>query len=452
MDEDRPSAPESKSLSRRAVLGASALALGGLSGCLGGSRRTTREPDPIVDQPAGQEINRVAEDKCEAPAKRNSDDPLVVDFDSRKALRCQGRLLDGFEDISRWGTYDGSIGSDLSTVARGVQSVRLTATKDQLRTWMYRRFDEGIDLSDRDLSLAVDPGEGETRANQFRLQLLAPDRDNRVEMWHPVGGLGGWVRLDFGPTEFVGDPDLTDVREIRIQTWAGNEKAVSCNVDELRTTPKLPEPVVVITFDDGNATQYNNAFPVMQKYGFPGVAGVIPWLTENANRIGADRLAEMRDAGWDIVSQPQGQQALPAYPPEKREEMLRTSKQWLVDNGFEDGARFVIWPLGQADEATLDLGAKYHTMGFLGGRCPSGYVTGPLTVSRVNGDDVETTLDMLETAKRTSQLLVIKYRTVGGGGNRITTEEFERTMRRIDELGIRAVTASDLWEMQSTGV
>ncbi|WP_143095513.1 polysaccharide deacetylase family protein [Halopelagius inordinatus] len=402
-----------------------------------------------MDQPARQETNETATDRCETPEIRDSDDPLVVEFDSREALGCRGTRLDGFEDLSRWETYDGSIGADLSTVNKGVQSARLVATKDQPRAWICRRFEDGLDLSDRDLSLAVHPGEDDTRATQFRVQLLAPDRDNRVEMWHPVGGVRGWVRLDFGPTEFVGDPDLTDVREVRIQTWVGGGTAVSCNVDELRTTPKLSEPTVVLTFDDIHTTQYENAFPIMQKYGFPGVAGVIPWLTDEPVRLGADRLAEMRDAGWDVVSHPQGEKALPAYSVEKQEEMLRTSKQWLVDNGFEDGARFILWPLGRADEATLDLGAKYHYMGFLGGRCPSGRITGPQTISRVNGDDVETTLQMLEMAKRSRQSVAIMYHTIGAGGNRITTAEFERTMRRIDELGFRVATASDLWEEQS---
>lgn len=448
MDEDR--SPKSRALTRRSVLGSATLAFAGLSGCIGGSRKQT--PEPIVDQPARREMNGTTEDRCESPEIRDSADPLVVDFDSREALRCQGTLFDGFEDLSSWHTYDGSIGADLSTVNQGVQSARLVATRDQPRAWIYRRFEDGLDLSDRDLSLAVHPREGNTRATQFRVQVLAPDRDNRVEMWHPVGGLRGWVRLDFGPTEFVGDPDLTDVREVRIQTWVGGGKAVSCNVDELRTTPKLPEPTVVLTFDDIDTTQYDTAFPIMQKYGFPGVLGVIPWLTEEPGRISADRLAEMRDAGWDVVSHPQGEEALPAYSVEEQEEMIRTSKQWLLDNGFEDGARFIIWPLNRADETTLDLGAKYHYMGFLGGRCPSGRITGPQTISRVNGDDVETTIDMLETAKRSRQSVVIMYHTIGGGGNRITAEEFERTVRKIDELGFRVATASDLWEMQSTGV
>ncbi|RDI69655.1 polysaccharide deacetylase family protein [Halopelagius longus] len=443
MDEDTP-------LSRRSMLGTGAVALATLSGCLGGGDEST--PTPIVERPAGQEIGGTTDETCERPETRDSDDRLVVEFDSREALRCQGRLLDGFEELSQWKTYEGSVGGDLSTVASGTQSARLTS-KDGSRAWMYRRFEDGIDLSDRDVSLAVHPGQGDTRVAQFRLQLLAPDRENRVEMWHGVDGVAGWVRLDSGPTEFVGDPDLGDVREVRIQSLAGEADAVSCNVDGLRTTPKLSDPGVVVTFDGVHTTQYQHAFPIMRKYGFSGAVGVTPRLLGTFKHLDESRLREMQDEGWDVVSNPRREKPLPNYSPEKQEEALRNVKRWLLDNGFEEGARFVHWPGGRADAATLDLGAKYHYMGFLDGQSPTGRVTGPMTVGRVNGDDVERTLQALERAERSGQVVVVEYHTVGAtNDNRATVEEFSRTMRRIDELGLRVLTPSELWEMQSTGM
>jgi peptidoglycan/xylan/chitin deacetylase (PgdA/CDA1 family) len=440
---------EERTFSRRTLLGTGTLALSSLVGCLGTVAQTAS--DDAAQAAETTPADASPDPVCEPPAVRESDDPLVVDFDSREALACQGRLFDAFEDVSSWEAYAGSVAGDRLKAFDGEQSARLTASADDDRAWIARRFEEGIDLSDRDLSLAVHTGDGDTRVTQLRLQLLAPDRDNRVDMWHPVGGTTGWVRLDFGPTEVVGDPDLTAVREIRVQSWVGDD-AAAFNVDALRTTPKLPEPAVVLTFDDIQSTQYETAFPIMQEYGFLGVAGAIPWLVGEEDRIDASELTEMRDAGWDIVSHPQLEGALPEYSAEKQEELIRSSKRWLVENGFEDGSRFVIWPLGRAAEETLDISAKYHYMGFLGGRCPSGYITGPQTVGRVNGDEVETTLDMLEIAKRSRQVVVVMYHTIGAGQDRISTADFERTMRRIDELNLPVVTASDLWEMQSMGM
>ncbi|SFG74074.1 Peptidoglycan/xylan/chitin deacetylase, PgdA/CDA1 family [Halopelagius inordinatus] len=451
MDEDTPPSRRSLPTSRRAVLGTSAVAFAGLPGCLGGRDET--DPTPVVDRPTEEETDDPPTDRCETPEMRDSDDPLVVEFDSREALGCRGTRLDGFEDLSRWETYDGSTGADLSTVSRGTQSARLVASEDQSLAWIYRRFEDGLDLSDRDLSLAVHPGADDTRSVEIRLQLLAPDRDNRVEMWHGIDDVGGWVRLDFGPTEFVGDPDLTDVREIRIKSLPQEGRTLSCNVDELRTTPKVSDPVAVVTFDGIHETQYRNAFQIMDRYGFSGSVGVTPELVGGTDSLSVGRLSEMRDAGWDVVSNPARNRPLSEYTREEQEAAIRTAKQWLVDKGFEEGARFVHWPEGRLDETTLDVGAKYHYLGFLGGGSPTGRITGPQTVTRVDGDDVERTFRTLELAERSGQSVVIEYHTVGYAyDNRASIEQFNRTMRRLDRLGFQVVTPSELWEMQSPEV
>lgn len=66
---------------------------------------------------------------------------------------------------------------------------------------------------------------------------------------------------------------------------------------------ELPEKPIVITFDDGHLSVYENAFPIMQELGFPGVFYIV------ANRINgspdfvtAAQLKEMIAAGWEIGS------------------------------------------------------------------------------------------------------------------------------------------------------
>lgn len=444
-----------KPYSRRTFLHLGAVTLAGAAGCTGRGETNTPTPTPVVDTPVPAvgatvtdeaETQLFVEDDCELD-ETEFDDSLAVEFDSRHRLGCQGLLFDNFNDLGRWGTYDGSIDVGTPRVAGGY-AAQLSAAADDQRAWVYRRFDEGIDLSEYDLSLGVHSGERSTRVEQVRLQLLAPDRHNRVDMWQPINGVRGWTRLDFGPTEEFGSPDLTDVREIRFQTWVGQGTEGVCTIDELRVTPKLDEGGVILTFDDISLSQYEKAFPIMQEYGYPGVAGAIPWLSEDADRIDVDGLTEMQEAGWDIASHPQAPHPLPSYSAEEQEELIRETKQWLVDNGFESGSRFIIFPYGKADETTLDLSAKYHHLGFLGGRGASGLITGPMTVSRVNGDDLETTDHILQMAKKYRQIAVVMFHTIDGGGGRITSGEFRKTMERIDELGLRVLTASDLWAMQ----
>lgn len=78
---------------------------------------------------------------------------------------------------------------------------------------------------------------------------------------------------------------------------------VSMLVEVLLSGGELPEKPVVITFDDGHMSVYENAFPIMQEYGFPGVFYIV------ANRINGSpdfvtipMLKEMVAAGWEIGS------------------------------------------------------------------------------------------------------------------------------------------------------
>ncbi|MFC7028071.1 hypothetical protein ACFQH8_12500 [Halomicroarcula sp. GCM10025710] len=173
-------------------------------------------------------------DDC-SPDTSAPEGPLTVDFDSRDRFRCRGRLFEDFSNLSYWDVLDGSLSGGESPYPG--QSARLTASESESRAWITRRFEDGIDLSDWDLSMAVHPGSGEASVSNVRLQLLAPDRSNRLDMWRPLDPTDGWLRLDFGPTKEVGSPDLTDVRELRVQSWIGAERAAEFHVDEIRLTP-----------------------------------------------------------------------------------------------------------------------------------------------------------------------------------------------------------------------
>lgn len=78
---------------------------------------------------------------------------------------------------------------------------------------------------------------------------------------------------------------------------------ISWVIEALIDGRALPDKPVVITFDDGHQNVYDNAFPIMQEFGFPGVFYIV------ANRIhdipdfvNTDALKEMIDAGWEIGS------------------------------------------------------------------------------------------------------------------------------------------------------
>lgn len=435
-------------VSRRAVLAALGGTLGTSSGCIDISRsdREMTSTGMQSETPQPSKTGARPADHCE-PYNVTNDGPLAVEQNSRAIFQCAGDLLDGMESLGPWKTYDGHLESDERTAAGGARSARLTTEPDGDRVWIYRRFEPPLDLTSHDLSLAIHPGGGRTKARMIRAQVLAPDYQNRIDMRHGVGKLGGWFRMDLGPTVIKGTPELHDVRELRIQSLSHSRSRLRLNVDELRLVPKADRGRVMLTFDDGPVSQYMNAFPVMKEHGFPGVAGVIPWLTSDPDYLGPTQLEEMQSAGWDIVSHPQltdPSRPLPTLPVAEQRRAIERSKRWLLQNGFERGARFVIWPFHAAGAHTLELGSEYHSLGFAGGLSPSGIPpTDPLTIGRVDGESATVAEKMVRFAAQYNQMAVIMYHEVGNGS--LSMADFKRTLQVIDDADVDVITASDLW-------
>lgn len=72
--------------------------------------------------------------------------------------------------------------------------------------------------------------------------------------------------------------------------------------DVIRRGGDLPARPVVITFDDGDADVYQNAFPIMRQYGFVGVFYLVANRMNGQDVVPNDALREMVAAGWEMGS------------------------------------------------------------------------------------------------------------------------------------------------------
>lgn len=68
-------------------------------------------------------------------------------------------------------------------------------------------------------------------------------------------------------------------------------------VNAIKEGAELPAKPVVITFDDGDLDVYENAFPIMQKYGFSGVFYIITDWIDAKNMVTKAQLDEMIASG-----------------------------------------------------------------------------------------------------------------------------------------------------------
>jgi peptidoglycan/xylan/chitin deacetylase (PgdA/CDA1 family) len=77
---------------------------------------------------------------------------------------------------------------------------------------------------------------------------------------------------------------------------------VSQLVAAIREGAPLPPRPVVITFDDGNISIFQQAYPIMQAHGFFGVNYVVASWVGAEGFLGAEELSELREAGWELGS------------------------------------------------------------------------------------------------------------------------------------------------------
>ena len=88
-----------------------------------------------------------------------------------------------------------------------------------------------------------------------------------------------------------------------IQALGYSPIGMSLFLEALLNGAELPQKPILITFDDGDLSVYEHAFPIMEAYGYPGTFYIV------ANRIYGSpgfvtigQLKEMIAAGWEIGS------------------------------------------------------------------------------------------------------------------------------------------------------
>lgn len=355
-----------------------------------------------------------------------------------------GTVIEDFEDLSRWGTLGGSKHADEQTVYAGSQSARIEAQKSADVGGIFRAFPDGLDLSTHDLSAAVkleQPKAGSSR--RITAVALAPGYSDRIEMKRYLADpLDEWVRVDFGVTGDAGTPDLADVQELRIEVLTGGGEQVTFWVDDLRKVPKPDQGFAIFQFDNTLASHYKNVLPIMQKKGYPAVEGVVPSAVNSEGYLSGGQLREMRDAGWDIVSQPQHPRPLPAYSKRKQRRFIENAHDYLAAKGFQDGAKHMIAPYHQMSGETVDIASEFHETAYMFGACPTPVgVTGSHTISRVNGDSREGLRRLAPFAATYNQAVAMYFPAVKKGGD-MDPAELREVIGIVEDAGLTPITCT----------
>lgn len=113
-------------------------------------------------------------------------------------------------------------------------------------------------------------------------------------------------------------------------------------------------PAVVVTFDDGYATDYSEAFAYMQTKNIKGTSFINSTTIDGAGYMTAANLATMYAAGWDIGNHTDTHTSLTTLGGQAAQETaIANCKSYLDGLGLTRASDYVAYPNGAYDADTL---------------------------------------------------------------------------------------------------
>jgi peptidoglycan/xylan/chitin deacetylase (PgdA/CDA1 family) len=166
----------------------------------------------------------------------------------------------------------------------------------------------------------------------------------------------GWNRISFAKSDCTenNSPDWNlPITQIKFRALSLSGQTVNLTVDDFRVD-RYEKPKVVISFDDGNATDYSEAFSYMQPLGLKGTCFVYKDGIGAGNQLTLAQCQEMYVAGWDIGNHSSDGQDLTSVTTSVAAANVTECADWLINNGMPRAAWMLAWPHSALNSATME--------------------------------------------------------------------------------------------------
>ncbi|MGM9978189.1 MAG: polysaccharide deacetylase family protein [Clostridium sp.] len=174
--------------------------------------------------------------------------------------------------------------------------------------------------------------------------------------------------------------------------------------DYILNNAPIPEKSIVITFDDGYADNYANAFPILKELDMKATIFVISNFTDkDGYYMTSQQIKEMSDYGIDIQSHTASHAHLNQLTYEEQLSELKTSKEKL-ESITEKPVISIAYPFGDYDDNTI-LASKEagYSLSFNTNRGLSDRDDNPLSLNRIYVSSlysIEQFKEILESTKK----------------------------------------------------
>jgi peptidoglycan/xylan/chitin deacetylase (PgdA/CDA1 family) len=132
------------------------------------------------------------------------------------------------------------------------------------------------------------------------------------------------------------------------------------------STAPINQKYVMITFDDGHKYVYEQAFPIMKKYNFKGVAFLIAiCVREKPSKrlLTIEQIKGLMNAGWEIGSHTLTHVNLKTVPLDTAEKEISGSKTRL-EKILNIPINTIAYPFGGFNDDVINIIKKYYSMAY----------------------------------------------------------------------------------------
>jgi peptidoglycan/xylan/chitin deacetylase (PgdA/CDA1 family) len=186
--------------------------------------------------------------------------------------------------------------------------------------------------------------------------------------WHPPGDVVAPILL-YHHIDYDNNSERYNVHLDRfaeqmqaLADWGYTAITITDLIKAITDGGYLPPRPIVITFDDGHLSVYENAFPVMQSHGFPGVTYVVARWLKAEDFTGVEELNEMMAAGWEVGSHSATHADISKDTSLTNYEVLQSKK--ILEEALSTPINTFAYPFGAFKNL---IGDRVRRYGYLGG-------------------------------------------------------------------------------------
>ena len=142
-----------------------------------------------------------------------------------------------------------------------------------------------------------------------------------------------------------------------LKKWGYSSIPMSLMVEAIIKGTLLPPRPIVISFDDGDESVFENAFPIMKTIGYTGIMYLVVDYIGAKGYMNNDQIQEMTNNGWEIGSHSMTHPHLPAVPDQITFEGGASKHRLEIMLGVKVDT--FAYPYGEMDQFIAEKIAKY---------------------------------------------------------------------------------------------